>query len=102
MAQKVYSGTEIKLNIHIDPIGKNTMDDYDFTVEVFAAKSVTIPKGKAIRVDKDNYIVIADTGMMGVGRIRCKVTAHIPDEDIEDGYRTEVTVKSTDIDIIKL
>ena len=102
MADRVFSGSTIKLNVSIDPIGRMSMEDYDFTVEILttAAKSVSVPKAEAIRVDKNNYIVAADTSALGVGRLKCKVTALIPDEDL-GGLRTEVVVVDTGIEIVK-
>ena len=51
-----FIGTELKLNIHIEPIGDTTMDDYDFEVEVFCSpkKPIIIPKENTIRVDNNN------------------------------------------------
>lgn len=98
-----FIGTELKLNIHIEPIGDTTMDDYDFEVEVYCSpkRPIIIPKANAIRVDSDNYVVLVDTNIVGAGDLKCKVTAHIPDGDFNDGLRTEVVAVSTGITIIK-
>ena len=32
-----FIGTELKLNINIEPMGSVTMDDYDFEVEVYCS-----------------------------------------------------------------
>ena len=39
-------GTQLKLNIHIDPLGSLHMDDYDFECKffVYQNKTVTIQK----------------------------------------------------------
>ena len=34
---RIFLGTELKLNIHIEPIGDLTMKDYDFNVDVFCS-----------------------------------------------------------------
>lgn len=101
--QTPFLGTELKLNINIAPIGDITMDDYDFTVEVFCSvkKSVVITKKEAIRIDESNYVVLVDTTILGAGDVKCKVTAYIPDEDFDDGLRTEVIGIDTGIDIVK-
>jgi hypothetical protein len=98
-----FIGTELKLNIHIEPIGDTTMDDYDFEVEVFCSpkKSIITPKADLIRVDSDNYIVLVDTNVVGAGDLKCKVTAQIPDGDFPDQLRTEVVIVDTGINIIK-
>lgn len=98
-----FIGTELKLNIHIEPIGDTTMDDYDFEVEVFCSpkKPIIIPKENTIRVDSDNYVVLVDTNVVGAGDLKCKVTAQVPDSDFADMLRTEVVCIDTGINIIK-
>ena len=98
-----FIGTELKLNINIEPIGDITMDDYDFEVQVYCSikRVITIQKKDAIRVDQNNYMVLVDTSETGAGDLKCKVTAHIPDGDFNDGLRTEVVAVSTGITIIK-
>lgn len=104
--QTVYIGTELKLNINIDPIDGKTMDDYNFEVEVFCNvhKSSTIKKGdnNCIKVDSNNYIILIDTSTVGVGNLKCKVTAYIPDTHFVDLLRTEVVLLNTDIQIVKI
>lgn len=98
---KVYIGTEMKLNISIEPLEGYTMDDYDFSVEIYVSprKVVSVTKQDCLRVDQNNYIVLLDTNLVGVGNLMCKVTAHIPDEDFEDGLRSEVSIIQTGITI---
>lgn len=103
--QKIFLGTELKLNISIDRFGETTMDDYNFDVELiggsFKKTSKVINKEDAIRVDSDNYIICFDTTEIGVGLLKCKVTAYLPDGDFRDGKRTEITEIDTGIEIIK-
>ena len=35
MNELIFLGTELKLNVNIQPIGEITMDDYDFIVELY-------------------------------------------------------------------
>ena len=99
---KCYLGTELKLNLSIDPIGSAHMSTYDFVVDVFCnpMKSIRIEKSKANKVDDDNYILCVDSNAIGKGKVKVKVTAHIPDTDFADSYRTEVIVVDTGISII--
>lgn len=104
----VFLGTEIKLNIHIDPIGDWTMEDYDFTVEAYCStkKSLIISKSEAKPVEGsgekiNDYIIMIDTSEIGTGNLKCKVTAYIPDDDFEFGKRTEVSIIDTGIEIVK-
>jgi hypothetical protein len=98
-----FIGTELKLNIHIEPIGETTMDDYNFEVEVYCSpkKPIIIPKENTIRVDSDNYVVLVDTNIVGAGDLKCKVTAQVPDGDFPDQLRTEVVCIDTGINIVK-
>lgn len=103
MATQVFLGTELKLNINIEPIGDVTMDDYDFEVEIYCSskKVVDITKKEAIRVDSNNYIILIDTNVVGAGDLKCKVIAYIPDNDFADGLRTEISIIDTGINIVK-
>lgn len=98
----VFIGTELKLGLHIEPIGNITMDDYDFEVEVFTStkKVATITKADCIK-DANSYIMLIDTSELGVGEIKCKVTAHIPDAQFDDGFRDEVLGINTGIFVTK-
>lgn len=102
---KVFLGTELKLNINIEPIGDMTMDNYDFKVELTCGtlnkSTLVIEKNNTKRVDENNYIICFDTSELGVGALSCRVTAYIPDGDFKDGKRTEVTEIATGITIIK-
>lgn len=99
----VYIGTELKLNINIEPMGEFTMDDYDWSVDVYCStkRIMTIPKLSSIRIDSNNYVLLVDTEELGVGDVKCKITAYIPDHDFADTLRTEVSLIDTGINIIK-
>lgn len=101
---KIYQGTELKLNVSIEPIDGLEMENYDFDIEVFALppRVLTFKKSDAIRVDANNYIILVDSNLIRTGEIKCKVTAYIPDGDFKDGFRTEVAVIYTGIEIVKL
>lgn len=96
--REIFIGTEIKLNINIEPIGKLTMEDYDFSIEIytqFSQKKVVIPKSAAKQVDANNYIIMFNSAELGSGNVMCKITAEIPDGDFADRTRTEVVVLQT-------
>ena len=104
MSNKVFLGSELKLNINIEPIDNISMDDYDFTVDVYCSsqETITITKNEAIRIDENNYIVLVDTTKLGTGTIKCKINAYIPDEDFPiDFKRTEVVCINTNIKIVE-
>jgi hypothetical protein len=103
--QIVFIGTELKLNVNIEPMSGATMDDYDFDVELicgsFKKSNIVINKEQTKRVDSNNYIVCFDTTEIGTGMLKCRVVAYIPDGDFKDGKRTEVTEIETGIEIVK-
>lgn len=100
--ERVCIGTEIKLNLNIEPVGAFTMDSYDWVAEVFSnsQKSLIINKSEAIKVDESNYTLLIDTNKVGIGVLKCKVTAQIPDSDFPDMYRTEVNTINTGVEIV--
>lgn len=96
------SGTQLKLNIHIDPLGTLHMDDYDFecTFFVFQKKSITITKEEMVKLDSDNYLVMVDTTTLGLGNLHITITANVPDDDFEGRLRKEVICVPTNINIV--
>lgn len=115
----VFLGTELKLKVDIEPIETDTkpltMDDYDFTIEVYCnRKDILTASKKGNPSEEDfevinivrtpvsgNYLVLVDTNIIGTGTIKCKITAEIPDIDFKDKYRTEVIILDTGIEVIK-
>jgi hypothetical protein len=91
-------GTEFKYGIKMTPIDGIHLEDCDFevTTYVYSNRQVTYKKGDAKhvqRIDEDSYkiIVYAEDAMkIGRGYVMAKITIHIPDNDYEDGFRTEV------------
>lgn len=100
--QILFLETEAKLNINIEPIDDLTMDDYDFTVDIYCNSNgniLSFNKSELTRVDENNYIAKVDTTKLDVGAIKVKITAYIPDSDFSDGFRTEVAYINTRINI---
>lgn len=94
-------GTELKINVHVEPIDGFHMSDYDFVCRFYIYRScvVDVTKQNMIRIDNDNYIACVDSGKLGFGTIMMRVTAQIPDSDFQDGLRTEIKTVSTGITI---
>lgn len=90
--EKIVLGSDVKFDIHVEPIGSLSMQDYDFFVEVFvrSSKILKIEKEHCVKVDADNYRVTFNTRDIGVGSVQYRVTAFIPDNDFDDGLRTEI------------
>lgn len=103
MEQEIFLGTEFKLNVNIEPIGGVTMDNYEFKIEAYCSskKNVIIEKKDTIRIDESNYVIRLNSEDLGVGDLKCKITAHIPDADFDDNFRTEVVIMDTGLTIVK-
>ena len=101
---EIFLGTELKLNVNIEPMGELTMEDYDFSVDIWTSmkRILNIPKSECIKIDKDNYVILVDTSLLGAGDIKAKVIANIPDFDFPDTVRTEVVALDLGITVLKM
>lgn len=98
-------GTEFKFIVELKPIDGLHMSDYDFecALYVYTNRKVVIPKSKMIKVDDDRYKFVVnsiDAMRIGRGRINAEITAHIPDGDFDDGFRTLKLLLCTDVTAI--
>lgn len=109
---KIYLGTELKLNLNIEKMGSETMSSYDFDVDLYCSpskvfsiyKSDNLDKNTGdlyLKVDDNNYYLFVETNAIGLGKLKCKVTAYVNDEHFPDGIRTEVVEIDTGIEIVK-
>lgn len=98
----IYRGSDVKLNVHVDPFGGFSMSDYNFSVELFTGKGkiITIDKSEAKKLDNDNYMVVCNSTPLGLGRIIGLVRCEIPDSDFEELKRIEIVRVDTGINII--
>lgn len=96
------SGSQIKLNIHIEPLGDLHMEDYDFECKfyIFSKRFIVIPKSQMVKIDADNYVVLVDTTDLGVGQLHMSLTANLPDADSTTGTRKEIACVDTGITVV--
>lgn len=97
MDDKIFIPSEVKVFVNLDRIGSLTMDDYDFSIECYTDMSprvVTFGKSDALRMDEDTYFVVLNTGLLAPGMLKVRVTANIPDSEINRS-RKEVIVFDT-------
>jgi hypothetical protein len=96
-------GSEIKINLHVEPMGNIHLRDYDFNVRVYtnAKNGVNVEKQDMIEVDEDNYIILVDTAKLSRGKVYLTFNADIPDSDFDDGLRHEVSIVETNIQIVR-
>ena len=95
-------GTDIKVNVHIDPIYGQTMDSMDFECFFYSQSTCVyerFKKNDMIRVDENNYIACIHTHKLGRGTLCLKIVATVVDTDFENGVRNEVLNIKTDIQI---
>lgn len=91
----IYLGTELKFSLDIQVEGFDMLDD-DFKIIVKTANTkrvVEITKGEMILTDEDVFLFTIDTAILGTGEYYITTFAYVPDEDFDDGLRTEVHKK---------
>lgn len=87
-------GTQFKIYVQMEPIDGHTLNDLDFSAEVFTdrrGKSRTYQKADCIKVDDDTYAIPVDSSELGAGRYFIKLTVLIPDTHFIVGYRKDVS-----------
>ncbi|MGN0929172.1 MAG: hypothetical protein ACI4N3_00855 [Alphaproteobacteria bacterium] len=100
----VVLGTKIKLNIHIDKYDGLSMSEYNFDAKIYTPRSdnsIFYEKEDMIKIDDDNYCVLVDTSIIGLGRIYVRIHAYLDDFDFEDSIRDEICVYDTMLNIVK-
>ena len=97
----LYLPSDEEINIHLEPIDGYTMDKYDFTCEVFCShmRKQVIEKKDMTRIDSDNYRLWLKTEPIGVGRVKIKVLAKIPNAYVDGGIRHVTTYLDPHIEI---
>lgn len=94
-------GTQLKINVNVEPIGDIHLSNCDFKCTFFINPKKTIEQKKSglIKVDDDNYIALIDSSLLGTGTIRMTIEVDIPDTDFPSGYRKEIDTVCTGITI---
>lgn len=85
-------GSDVKINITMEPLDGMTLRATEWTCEFFAIRGkVAVSKSEATMVDDNNYICPVDTTKIGKGELCAVLKVRIPDGSFPDGYRDEVT-----------
>ena len=93
MENTAFVGTEVKYLVKIESCGfDQATDDFDI---ILKRGTVTRTFHKADLVEETtasgkNYYLCFDTTDFGPGNITCIVKAYVPDNDFQDGIRTEI------------
>ena len=83
--------TELKFSLDITSEGFS-MDSDDFKVVIRSTKGrMEIGKSEMILTEDGEYLFTVDTSVLGTGDYYAYIIAYVPDEDFDDGLRTEVT-----------
>ena len=91
MAQeKAPIGSDVKFIVDISSPGFSMSDD-NFTVTLTrGSTSITYTKNDMVVDGVGNYYLCFSTATFGKGLITATVTAIVPDDDFDDGTRTEI------------
>ena len=91
LGRVIFQGTELKYQLDITCEGFDMLqDDFKVIVKTGTNREVTITKGEMILTENDKFIFTIDTAILGTGKYYLTVVAYVPDEDFDDGLRTEV------------
>lgn len=96
-------GTELKVNINVEPIDGIHLSQCNFTCTFFINpnKSIILNKDNLIQLDDDNYLALLNSEDLGIGTIKMTIRILVPDDKFKDGTRTEIETICTDINITK-
>lgn len=87
-----YVGTKLKYLIDISSEGFSMdEDDFEIIVSRGSTREKVITKDELIVDEQGNYYLTLDTEELGAGLYMLSVKAYVPDNDFDDGIRTEVT-----------
>ena len=92
--QTVTLGSETKIAFSAELPDGITMASIPFAVTVYNADkkdaAITTDKDECIRVNDNEYVVLVDTSLLGVGIYMLSICVQIPDSDFTSGYRKEI------------
>ena len=95
-------GTDLKIKIHVEPIGNMSLSKCDFKCTFFVGdKSVTLQKSQMKSLDSNTYVALVDSNDLSIGTVNMTIEIEVPDEDFEDKTRTEIETICTGITIRK-
>ena len=103
-SSRVFKGADLKLNLHIDPIGDLSMENYDWTASFYCESEspIEVNRKQAKKIDSNNYIITLNTSNLSTGMLKCTIEADIPDADFkDDNTRKEIVKLNTGIIIVE-
>lgn len=90
MNRIIYEGTGIKVKLDIASDGFNMSDDnFDVKITTSQGREKILHKSDMRTTPAGQYIFTLDSAELGVGHYFMEVTAYVPDNDFDGGFRTE-------------
>lgn len=99
----VFLGADFSVAVKAEPLAGLTMAEYDFEVEVWSsirARSVKFKKSQLTRDSEYIYIASLNSADIGLGPVKVRMIAQIPDGMFKDGLRTDIDEVVTNIVIV--
>lgn len=92
ITEEYYIGSDLKFKIDINATGFNQeTDPYD--IDVYCGKKRLHFTQEHVKWCDDNFYLPVPTDKLAPGQLKIVITAHVPDDDFDDGYRDEIIVK---------
>lgn len=97
-------GTTLKIHVTAGLGNNYTLDDVDFSCKFFTNynnKGIVIDKGdaKMLPLGDGTYLAVVPSREVGTGVYMMRLTAFVPDMDVEGGLREEVVTISTGVPV---
>lgn len=99
----VFLGADFSVAVNAEPLSGMMMDEYDFEVEIWSStrmRSVKFKKSQLTRDSENSYIASLNSADIGLGPVRVRMIAQIPDGNFGDGLRTDIDEVMTNIGIV--
>ena len=86
---RAFLGTEMKFKVEITATGFSMVND-DFTVTLKRGAITKTYQKSDLIYDGYGFYICFDTAEFGSGVMTAIIRAEVPDDDFDDGFRTEV------------
>ena len=92
--QGYYIGEDLKFKIAISANGfSQSTDNYD--IDIYCGEQCLSFNQDDVIEDNGNFFLpVPTSNIITPGTLKMVIKAYVPDQDFEDGYRTEIAVKT--------
>ena len=90
-----YLGEDVKIGFHIKPIDGMTLDDFDWSIQLWCNSNniKTLHKSDTISKGDGKYAVCINTEDYGVGVLQFKMDANVVDVDFKNKLRKQIGIR---------